>query len=88
MYLKDITHHCLCSPKPRTTHRGQQGVMICDCVGTHLGYVVHKSLDLGMEILVRVPDFSFALHGEDTVNFKELKYNWRKTNTRCSMRLT
>jgi hypothetical protein len=46
-------------------------VIICDGVGTHLGYeVVKKAIALGMEILLRVPQLSFVLQGEDTVNFK------------------
>ncbi len=40
-------------------------------VGTHLGYhVVKKAIDLGMEILLRVPHLSFVLQGEDTMNLK------------------
>jgi len=54
--LETIIHLALGRPKPRTTHHGQQGVVICDGVGTNLGYdVVTKALDLGLEILVRVP---------------------------------
>jgi hypothetical protein len=46
-------------------------VIICDGVGTHLGYhVVKKAIELGIEILLRVPHLSFVLQGEDTVNFK------------------
>ena len=29
-----------------------------------------KAIELGMEILLRVPHLSFVLQGEDTVNFK------------------
>ncbi len=47
-------------------------MIICDGVGTHLGSnnVVLKTIELGMEILLRVPHRSFVLQGEDTVNFK------------------
>ena len=63
-----------CTSQPRSTHPGEQGVIICDGVGTHLGYhVVKKTIDFGMEILLRVPHLSFVLQGEDTVNFK-MKY--------------
>ncbi len=58
-------------PKPRSTHPGEQGVIICDGVGTHLGYqVVKKAIELRMDIMLRVPLLSFVLQGEDTVNFK------------------
>jgi hypothetical protein len=32
--------------------------------------VIEKAIELGMEILLRVPDLSFVLQDEDTVNFK------------------
>jgi hypothetical protein len=35
-----------------------------------------------MKILLRVPNLSFVLQGEDTVNFKELKEEWRVQKTR------
>jgi len=77
--MKEIIHHALGCPKPRATHPGQHGVKICDGVGIHLGYdVVTKAIDLGPGILLRVPNLSFALQGEDTLNFKELKFHWRK----------
>jgi hypothetical protein len=82
IYLETIIHPSLGRPKPRTTHHGQQGVVIWDGVGTHLGYaVVMKALDLGLEILVRVPHLSHIFEGEDTVNFKELKAHWRRLKT-------
>ncbi len=31
---------------------------------------MRKAIALGMEILLRVPHFSFVLQGEDTINFK------------------
>jgi hypothetical protein len=52
-------------------------------VGTHIGYsVVKTAVDLGLEILLRVPHLSFALQGEDFVNFKELKAHWRIQKTK------
>ncbi len=32
--------------------------------------VVEKAIELGLEILLRVPNLSYVLQGEDTVNFK------------------
>ena len=32
--------------------------------------VVEKAIELGMEILLRVPNPSYILQGEDTINFK------------------
>jgi hypothetical protein len=70
-YIKHVIHPALGYPKPRDTHPGEQGVIICDGVGTHLGYhVVKMAIELGIEILLRVPHLSFVLQGEDTVNFK------------------
>ena len=71
LYIEDVLHPALGYPKPRSTHPGEQGVIICDGVGTHLGYhVVKKAIELGMEIVLRVPHLSFVLQGEDTINFK------------------
>ncbi len=51
---------------------------MCDGVGTHLCEgVLDKAIALGMEIVVRVPNLSYMLQGEDTINFKELKVEWR-----------
>jgi len=83
LYLKDIIYPALGCPKPRATHPGQQGVVICDGVGTHIGInVVMKAVELGLEILLRVPHLSNILQGEDTLNFKELKFHWRKNKYR------
>ena len=50
-------------------------MLICDGVGTHLGYhVVKMAIELGIEIMLRVPHLSFVLQGEDTVNFKVNAY--------------
>ena len=71
IYISDVLYSALGYPKPRATPPGEQGVIICDGVGTHLGYqVVMKAVELGMEILLRVPHLSFVLQGEDTINFK------------------
>jgi hypothetical protein len=71
IYIADILYPALGYPKPRFDHPGEQGVIISDGVGTHLGYsVVKKTISLGMEILLRVSHLSFVLQGEDTVNFK------------------
>ena len=49
-------------------------MIICDDIGTYLGYEVRKkTIELGMEILLRVPHVSFVLQCENTVNFK-VKY--------------
>ena len=36
------------------------------------------AIENGIEILLRLPNLSFCLQGEDTVNFKELKAHWRE----------
>jgi len=87
--VKEILHLVLSYPKPRGTHHGQQGVIVCDGVGTYLAYsVVKYAIANGMEILERVPNLSFALQGEDTINFKKLKARWRKNkwNTLTSIK--
>ena len=43
--------------------------------------VIEKAIELGMEILLRVPNLSFVLQGEDTVNFKETKAEFRVQKT-------
>jgi len=64
-------------PKPRGTHP-RQGVIVCDGVGTHLCEdVLDKAIDLGMEIVLRVPNLSYIFQGEDNINLKELKAEWR-----------
>ena len=73
MHIEDILHPNLGYPIPRDTHLDQQGVTICDCVGTHLGYSVvknTKAIEISIEILLRVPNLSFVLKGENTINFK------------------
>ncbi len=57
-------------------------MVICDGVGTHLGYkVVMKALELALEMFVRVPHLSHILQGEDTVNIKVLKAHMRRNKT-------
>jgi hypothetical protein len=71
IYIEDVLYPALGYPKHRDTHPVHQGVIVCDGVGTHLGYsVVKKAVDMGMEILLRVPHLSYLLQGEDTMNFK------------------
>ena len=77
-YIETVLHPALGYPKPRDTHPGQQGVIVCDGVGTRLCEgVLDKAIALGMEIVVRVPNLSYISQGEDTINFKELKAKWR-----------
>ncbi len=66
-YITHILQPALGYPKPRDTHPGEQGVIVCDGVGTHLCFAVfEKAIELGMEILLRVPNLSYILQGEDT----------------------
>ena len=70
-YIEEILWPSLGYPKSRDSHLGQQGVVICDGDGTHLAYsVVKRAIELGLEIVLRVPHLSWVLQGEDTVNFK------------------
>ena len=79
IYFETIIYPALSHHNPRDSHRGQQGVVICDGFGTHLGYgIVMKALELGLEILVRLSHLSHIFQGEDTVNFKMLKAHWRR----------
>ena len=83
LYLKEINCPTLGCPKPRATHPEQQGVIICDGLGTYIGLnVVLKTDELGLACLLREPHLSNILQGEDTVNFKELKLHWRKNKYR------
>jgi hypothetical protein len=70
IYIEDVLYPALGYPKHRDTHPGHQGVIVCDGVGTHLGYsVVKKAVDPGMEVMLRVPHLNYLLQGEDTMNF-------------------
>ena len=81
-YIENVLHPALGYPPPRDTHPGQQGVIVCDGVGTHICYdVIERAIKFGMEILLRVPNLSFALQGEDLINFKETKAEFRVQKT-------
>ncbi len=70
-YIANVPTPALGYPRPHDTHPGEQGVIVCDGVGSHLCYsVIEKAIELGMEILLRVPNLNYVLQGEDTVNFK------------------
>jgi hypothetical protein len=74
VYLETIIYPALGRRKPIFSHPGQQGVVIWDRIGTHLGSgVVIKTLDLGLETLERAPHLSHILQGEDAVDVKEVK---------------
>jgi hypothetical protein len=78
-YTQTVLKPAAYMAKPRSEQPGQQAVVICDGVGTHLGLqVLEGALENGMEILLRVPNFSFLLQGEDTCNFGPLKVNTRQ----------
>jgi hypothetical protein len=48
--------------------------VICDGVGTHIGFVVlETAVELGLEVVMRVSHLSFRMQGEDTMNFSVLK---------------
>lgn len=73
-YLKSVLHPALGSPAPRSDAPGKQAVVVCDGVGTHHAFpVLEAAVDMGIEILLRVPHLSHRLQGEDTVNFGTLK---------------
>ena len=81
-YIDSVLYPALGYPPPRDTHPGQQGVIVCDGVGTHICYeVIERAIKGGMEILLRVPNLSFALQGEDIENFKDTKAEFRKEKT-------
>jgi hypothetical protein len=70
-YIDYILQPALGYPTPLDTRPGQQGVIVCDGAGTHLCFdVMEKTIEIGIEILLRVPNLSYVLQGEDTVNFK------------------
>jgi hypothetical protein len=48
--------------------------VICDGVGTHIGFaVLQTAVELGLEVVPRVSPLSSRVQGEDTVNFSALK---------------
>jgi len=70
-YTENVLRSALGYPLPRDTHPGEQGVIVCDGVGSQLCFiVVEKVIELGMEILFNVPNFSYVLQCVGTVNFK------------------
>ena len=78
-YLRGVIYLALGYPKPRVAHPRQGRVLICDGVGTHLGYnVAMKAVELRLEILLRVSHLSYGLQKGDTANFKEPKFHWHK----------
>jgi hypothetical protein len=73
-YFTKVICTALGCPPPRAEPPGQQGVVTCDGVGTHICFsVFYKPLDLGLEIILRVLHMSFCLQGEHTFNFGVLK---------------
>ncbi len=61
-YIEQILQPALGYPLPRDAHPGEQGVIVCDGVGSHLCFtVVEKAIELGMEILLRAPNLSYVL---------------------------
>ncbi len=87
-YIETMIYPALGYPSHRDSHPGQQGVIVCDGVGTHLGAnVLLTTVRLGMEILLITPNLSYILQGEDTVNFKELKAEWRIQKYKASNEL-
>ena len=73
-YMESTLHPALGSPPSRNEDPRQQCVVICDGVGTHIGLsVLEAAVELGIEVVLRVPHLSFRLQGEDTVIFSVLK---------------
>ena len=73
-YIKSIIRPALHGTRRRDEAPGEQGVIFCDGVGTHLGItVLEAALDMGAEVILRVHHLSFILQGEDTINFGPLK---------------
>jgi hypothetical protein len=69
-YLKTV----LGSPPPRSDALGKEAVVICDEIGTHIGFsVLEAALELEIELVLRVAHLSLRLQGEDTVNSRVLK---------------
>ena len=76
-YLKQIIAPALHGTKPAAEAPGEQGVIFCDGVGTHLGItVLETAIEMGAEVILRVPHLSFVLQGEDTINFGPLKVSY------------
>ena len=70
-YIENVLKPALGYPLSRDTHPREQGVVVCDGVGSHLCYtVIEQAIELVMEILLRVPNLNFILQGDATVNLK------------------
>jgi hypothetical protein len=64
-YVMKVLHQVVGSPPSRNDARGHQGVVICDGVGTHIGFaVLETEVEFGLEVV---------LQGEDIVSFSVLK---------------
>ncbi len=62
-YIENVLRQTLGYPRPSENHPGEQGVIVCDGVGSHLCFnVIEKAIELA--------NLNFVLQGEDTVNFK------------------
>jgi hypothetical protein len=73
---RTLLHQAVGPPPSRNDAPCQQGVVICDGMGTHIGFaVLETAVELGLEVVLHVPHLSFRLQGEDTVNFSVLKVN-------------
>ena len=49
--------------------------------------MIEKAIELCMDIILKIPNLSFVLQGEETVNFKELKAEWDVRKTRLFIEL-
>ena len=73
-YVEKTLYPAVGCPPHRDANPGEQGVIVCDSVGTHTGMnVLRKIVELGCECVLRVPNLSYVLQGEDTTNFKDVK---------------
>jgi hypothetical protein len=54
-YARTLLHHAAGSLSSRKDARGQQGVVICARVGTHIGFaVLETAVELGLEVVLRL----------------------------------
>jgi hypothetical protein len=59
--LKTVLHLALGSPPTRSDALGKQAVVICDEIGTHIGFsVLEAALELEIEIVLRVASCSVS----------------------------
>jgi hypothetical protein len=69
-YVRTMLHKAVGSPPSRNDARGQHVVVICDGVGTHIGFAVLEiAVELSFEVVLGVPHLWFRPRGEDNVNF-------------------